>query len=121
VKVCLGQLYSLYCDPTSTFKGNGFWSFCRLVQSDHERIHLKWVTDYNTCNIEHFEFVLNGKETCAHWNEICPNFGFTLLVIQMTLDECKCKLLALKFHNQWLLDAFQFVDVVKSSTLVINC
>lgn len=62
VKLCQGQLYSLYCEPTSIFKGDEFWSFCGLLQSDHEQIHLKWVTNYNTCNIEHLAFVLNDQK-----------------------------------------------------------
>jgi len=36
VKVCQGQFYSLYCDPTFAFKGNEFWSFCGLLHDDHE-------------------------------------------------------------------------------------
>jgi hypothetical protein len=60
VKVCQGQLYILYCDINSSFNGDEFWSFERLLQGDHAQIHTKWVMDYNTDLVEHLTFVLNG-------------------------------------------------------------
>ncbi len=39
VKVCQNQLYSLYYDVASAFKGNEFWSFRGLLHGDHEHIY----------------------------------------------------------------------------------
>jgi len=35
-------------------------------------------------NIEHLAFVLDGKKTWVHWNEVYPNYGHMLHVIQIT-------------------------------------
>ncbi len=37
-------------------------------------------------NIEHIAFVLNGKKSWVHWNEVCSNYGRMLHVIQTTFS-----------------------------------
>jgi hypothetical protein len=56
-------LYNLYCVIAFAFKGDELWSFCGLLQFDHEQIHIKWVTNYNMDHIEHQAFLLNNKKT----------------------------------------------------------
>jgi hypothetical protein len=63
VEVWQGKLYNLYCDIAFAFKGDELWSFCGLLQFDHEQIHTKWVTNYNMDSIEHQTFILNRKKT----------------------------------------------------------
>ncbi len=113
VKVFQGQLYTLYCDTTSSYT-NEFWSFQALVQGDHEQIHMKWVMDQNTNNIEHLVFVSNVEKTWAHQGVICPNIGVMLLMTQTTFTlvmqlvkaKCKHKLLAFIYF-------FKFIDSLK--------
>jgi hypothetical protein len=63
VKVWQSKLYNLYCDIAFAFKGNELWSFCGLLQFDHEKIHIMWVTNYNMDYFEHQAFLLNNKKT----------------------------------------------------------
>jgi hypothetical protein len=44
------------------FKGDEYWSFHGLLQSDHEHIHLKWIINYNMNNIEHLAFYFKWQE-----------------------------------------------------------
>ncbi len=43
MKVYQGQLHTWYCNIAYAFQNYEFWSFCGLLQSDHEQIHMKWV------------------------------------------------------------------------------
>ncbi len=56
----------MYYDTTLSFQGDEFWSFHELLQGDHQQIHTKWVTNYNTKCIEHLAFVINGEKKWAH-------------------------------------------------------
>ncbi len=70
VKVCQGQMYTLYCDNNSSFQGDKFQSFHGLIQFDHQQIHMKWVTNYDLDFIQHLTFVLNGERIWAHSSAI---------------------------------------------------
>lgn len=43
VKVCQGQLYSLYSDPKTSFSSNAFMELKQLLDCKHEIISLIWV------------------------------------------------------------------------------
>jgi hypothetical protein len=66
VKVCQDQLYRLYSNNI-TFTSDEFRSLNGLMVCDHQQIHLKWVTNYNSNVVEHFTFVLNGEKDGLIW------------------------------------------------------
>jgi hypothetical protein len=107
VKLCQGQLYNLYYNATLSFQGNELWSFHELLQDDHEQIHTKWVTDYNTKCTKHLGFVINGEKICAHWGVLCPDTNVMLSVTQVTFAtmvqllkvECKHKSFNISYFN----------------------
>jgi hypothetical protein len=66
VKVCQDQLYRLYSNNT-TFTSDEFRSLNGLMVRDHQQIHLKWATNYNSDVVEHFTFVLNGEKDGLIW------------------------------------------------------
>jgi hypothetical protein len=53
VKVYQGQLYKLYSNNI-TFINDELWSLNGLMVCDHQQIHTKWVTNYNSNVVEHF-------------------------------------------------------------------
>jgi hypothetical protein len=41
IKVCQGDVYSMYYDQTSKFTINSFWAFKSLLELKHENIHMR--------------------------------------------------------------------------------
>jgi len=66
VKVCRGQLCKLYSNNNIAFINDEFCSPNSLMVCNHQQIHLKWVTNYNSDIVEHLAFVLNGEKIWAH-------------------------------------------------------
>jgi hypothetical protein len=74
---------------------------------------MKWVIDYNTHNIEHLTFILNGEKTWVHYF-VCPNVDVMLSMTQVTFAlvmylvkiQCKCKFLACS-------NFLKFIDALK--------
>jgi hypothetical protein len=73
VKVCEGQLYTLYNCHSQSFKSDEFFVFKGIVEGTHDHIHTRWVQndpenpnmfDLN-CNEEHLAFVVNGSNMYA--------------------------------------------------------
>ncbi len=85
MKVYQGQLHNLYCNIAYAFQNDEFWSFCGLLQSDHEQIHMKWVLNYDKNCIKHFSFVSNNENTWVHYDVAYPK---TCYVIYDTNDIC---------------------------------
>jgi hypothetical protein len=52
---------------------------------DHQQIHLKWVTNYNSDVVEHFIFVLNSEKIWAHLGVVYLEIGMILQVTQKTI------------------------------------
>lgn len=42
LKVCKGQLYTIYYNRALAFKSNKFFGYKRLIDGSHKRIHLRW-------------------------------------------------------------------------------
>jgi hypothetical protein len=59
IKVCQGDVYSMYCDQTSKFTIGSFWAFESLLELKHENIHTCWIVDAKF-GIPHLAFELNG-------------------------------------------------------------
>jgi len=59
IKVCQGDVYSMYYDWTSKFTTNSFWAFKSLLELKHENIHMYWIVDAKS-RIPHLAFELNG-------------------------------------------------------------
>jgi len=59
IKVCQGNVYSMYCDHTSKFIIDSFWAFKSLLNLKHENIHMCWIIDVKF-GISHLAFELNG-------------------------------------------------------------
>jgi hypothetical protein len=69
VKICQGQLYSLYNDVKFSFSSDQLWAFGRtLLNCSHEHIHMKWMADLNDSS-EKFVFILNGEKLLAMHND----------------------------------------------------
>ena len=64
LKVCQGQLYSMYEDRSTSFATDEFWSFKNLLECSHEQIHLRWVTDLND-NSAVLAFMCNNEQVYA--------------------------------------------------------
>jgi len=64
LKLCEGQLYSLFVDTGNGFSQDEFWSFHGLLDSSHESIHLKWVCDLNSSGEAQLAFFVGGTQ---HW------------------------------------------------------
>ena len=73
VKVCQGQLYTLYNCHSQSFTTDEFFVFKGIVEGTHDHIHTRWVQndpenpnmfDLN-CNEEHLAFVVNGSDMYA--------------------------------------------------------
>jgi len=60
VKVCKGEIFSLYTDLNTKFKSNAFEAYKALVGARHESIIMIWVTYLNT-NVEHLAFDVNQQ------------------------------------------------------------
>jgi hypothetical protein len=64
LKVCEGQLYTMYVDRGTCFSKDDFWAFTSLLDCSHETIHLKWVADLNHSEEAQLAFVVGGEQ---HW------------------------------------------------------
>jgi len=58
VKVCQGEIFSLYTDLNTKFKSNAFEAYKTLVGARHESIIMIWVT-YLNIGVEHLAFDVN--------------------------------------------------------------
>ncbi len=68
IKVCQGDVYSMYYDQTSKFTVDSFWAFKLLLELKHENIHMCWIV-YAKSRIPHLAFELNGQQVWAiHWD-----------------------------------------------------
>lgn len=47
LKVCEGQLYTLYIERGTSFAKDDFWAFSGLLDCSHESIYMKWVCNLN--------------------------------------------------------------------------
>jgi hypothetical protein len=47
VKVCQGEIFSLYIALNTKFKSNAFEGYKALVDARHESIIMRWVTNLN--------------------------------------------------------------------------
>jgi hypothetical protein len=68
IKVCHGQLYSLYNDGNSSFSSDEFWAFKGLLDCSHDHIHMKWEVELNDFS-EHLAFIVNGDTFWAMHND----------------------------------------------------
>jgi hypothetical protein len=57
IKDCQGDVYNMYCDPTSKFITNSFWAFKSLLELKHENIHMHRIVDVKF-GIPHLAFEL---------------------------------------------------------------
>ncbi len=73
VQVFQGKLYIMYYVIILSFKGDGFWSFCDMLEDDHHQIHMKWAIDY-TKEKPHFA-------TCLMWLKM--SFAIILETLQL--------------------------------------
>ena len=73
VKVCEGQLYSMYNCHSRAFTTDEFFVFKNIAKGTHDHIHTRWVQndpenptmfDLN-CDAEHLAFVVNGNNMYA--------------------------------------------------------
>ena len=80
MKVCEGQLYSMYNCHLRAFTTNEFIVFKGIIKGTHEYIHIDWmlndpenstVFDSNS-NVEHLAFVVNGSNMYAKWRNEEP-------------------------------------------------
>ncbi len=60
VKVCQGEIFSLYTNLNTKFKSNAFEAYKALVGAMHESIMMIWVTYLNT-SVEHLTFDVNQQ------------------------------------------------------------
>jgi len=58
IKVCKGEIFSLYTDINTKFKFDAFEAYKALVGARHESIIIKWVT-YLNIGVEHLVFDVN--------------------------------------------------------------
>jgi hypothetical protein len=65
LKVCKGQLYSLYVDKGTSFGRNELWAFFKFLDCLHKSIHLQWVADLNSNEEAQLAFVSGGKQFWA--------------------------------------------------------
>ncbi len=59
IKICHGQLYSHYVDPTMKYVYDIFKDFQGLIISNHSNVHMKWKTislNFNTLGGEYLAF-----------------------------------------------------------------
>jgi len=61
IKVCQGDVYSMYYDQTSKFTINNFWAFKSLWEFKHDNIHMRWIIGAKS-RIPHLDFELNGQQ-----------------------------------------------------------
>lgn len=88
LKLCEGQLYSLFVDTGNGFSQDEFWSFRGLQDSSHESIHLKWVCDLNSSAEAQLAFSVAGTQHWAvHDGEPVSRFVFAQLVARVK-DQC---------------------------------
>ena len=64
LKVCQGQLYSLYEDQATRFSTDEFWAYKNLLDCSHEHVHWKWITDLND-NTSQLAFVCSNEQIFA--------------------------------------------------------
>ena len=73
VKVCKGQLYSMYNCHSRVFSTNEFFVFKSIIEGTHDHIHTHWVLndpenptmfDLN-CDAEHLAFIVDGNNLYA--------------------------------------------------------
>ncbi len=102
VKVCHGQLYSLYNDCNSPFSSDEFWAFKGLLDCSHDHIHMKWVAELNDFS-EHLAFIVNGDKLWAMHNDpilklriVVIKDSFQSLISQLK-SKCSSKFLSLFF------------------------
>ncbi len=60
IKVCQGEIFSLYIDLNTKFKSDASEAYKRLVGVKHESIIMRWLTNLNT-NVEHLTFDVNPQ------------------------------------------------------------
>jgi len=96
IKDCQGDVYNMYCDPTSKFITNSFWAFKSLLELKHENIHMHRIVDVKS-GIPHLAFELNGQQIWAiHWDlETTVPFMVTndvfVVVESLVKNQCKGK------------------------------
>ncbi len=64
VKVCQGQLYSMYEDHAIRFNTDEFWAYKNLLDCSHEQVHWKWIMDLND-NTSQLTFICNNEQIFA--------------------------------------------------------
>lgn len=88
LKLCEGQVYSLFVDKGNGFSQDEFWSLHGLLDSSHESIHLKWVCDLNSSGEAQLAFSVAGAQHWAiHDGEPISRALFAQLVARVK-DQC---------------------------------
>jgi hypothetical protein len=64
IKVCQGDLYNMYCDYTSKFALDSFWSFKYLLDCKHDSIYMQWIPNVNI-RVCHLAFKVFGNHIWA--------------------------------------------------------
>ncbi len=70
IQLCKGDLFSNYVDYNTTYKYDVFYAFKSLVDSSHEILIMRWITNVNTC-MEHLTLDCSGQHIYAkHLNQL---------------------------------------------------
>jgi hypothetical protein len=59
ISICKTNLFQMYFNQTSGFRGDAFKHFNQLVDCTHETIYMKWIIDLNI-KLDHLAFVFGG-------------------------------------------------------------
>jgi hypothetical protein len=60
IKVFQGDIYLMYCDQTSKFIIDNFWTFKSLLEFENENIQMRWAPNLNS-SVQHLAFEANGQ------------------------------------------------------------
>jgi hypothetical protein len=81
----------MYCDNQSYFQGDVFQNFHALINSTHESINLRWITNLNT-GINHLAFEFVGQHVWATYvNQIGASGFMTKHVYEKVVTSMKRK------------------------------
>ena len=98
IKVCEGQLYSLYNCCLGVFNNNKFFIFKNLLKGTHNLIHTRWVScdpknvamfDLN-CETKDLDFAMNANNVFVKGNvETCAKEFITQDVYAIMVEDVK--------------------------------
>jgi hypothetical protein len=91
LKVCEGQLYTMYVDKGTCYGKDELWAFTALLSCFHESIHVKWVIDLSSKEEAQLIFVCGGEQFWAVHDWQPDSRAFFADILSRVKAECTYK------------------------------